>query len=314
MGMFVLLFTLSACKTGNGDDTPVVYVTVYPVQYLVEEIVGDTVTVKLVPGASAHGESVDWSAKEIIDMLDADLLFYVHGGADDYVPNNEEAVFSDGDVELVDLSQHIEYNLVCYSHDHEDEHADENQADEECDTTALSEDPHFWLDPVRMLQAATFIKDKLLATYPDNQELYNNNFTVLSSALEKLDDDYQEMAANATKPIITTVMLFTYWHERYDIDILPITNDAHATEANAGDIIELVGHAVEDSIMYVLFEKNANSPAGEQVLVALQEEVSDASALYIHGLGKLSQTEIENGSTYLSIMYDNLETLNSATK
>jgi zinc transport system substrate-binding protein len=314
IGMFVLILTLTACKTGNGDDTPVVYVTVYPMQYLVEEIVGDTVNVKRVPGASSHGESVDWSAKEIIDMLEADLLFYVHGGADDYVPNNEETVFSDGDVELVDMSQHIEYNLVCYSHDHDEEHTEEEHMDETCDGNALSEDPHFWLDPVRMLQAATFVKDKLLSTYPENAELYNNNFTVLRSALEKLDEDFQEMADAATKPIITTVMLFTYWHESYDIEIIPITNDAHSTEANAGDIIEIVEHAVEDGIMYVLFEKNANSPAGTQVLEALQEEVPLADVLYLHGLGNLTQTEIDNGSTYLSIMYDNLTTLDSATK
>lgn len=311
--MFVILLTLSACKTTNGDDRPVIYVTVYPMQYLVEEIVGDTVNVKRVPGSSAHGESVDWSAKEIIDMLDADLLFYIHGGADDYVPNNESTVFEDGNVELVDMSQHIEYNLVCYSHDHDEEDGDHNE-EEVCDETALSEDPHFWLDPVRMLQAATFIKDKLISTYPENQELYNNNYTVLSSALEKLDDDYTEMAEAATKPIITTVMLFTYWEARYDIHIMPITNDAHSTEANAGDIIELVEHAVEDGIMYVLFEKNANSPAGEQVLQALREEVPTATVLYLHGLGNLTQTEIDNGSTYLSIMYDNLDTLDSATK
>lgn len=312
-GMALLLLVLSACKTGNGDDRPVIYVTVYPIQYLIEEIVGETVNVKRVPGSNAHGESVDWSAKEIIDMLDADLLFYVHGGADDYVPNNEETVFADGDVELIDLSQHVEYNMVCYSHAHDEEETTTEET-QTCDDTALSEDPHFWLDPVRMLQAANFIKDKLLATYPDNQELYNNNFTVLSSALEKLDEDFQDMADEATKPIITTVMLFTYWHERYDIEILPITYDAHSTEANAGDIIELISHAVEEDVMYILFETNANSPAGDQVLGDLQEQVPTASALYIHGIGNLTQTEIDNGSTYLSIMYDNLAALEIATK
>jgi len=312
----VAVVTLSACN-GNGDeDGNVVFVTVYPMQYLVEQIAGDTVEVKRVPGAASHSDSIDWSAKEIIDMLDADLLFYIHAGVDDYIPNNEANIFADGDVQLFDMSQHIQYNLVCFSHEHHDEEDEEHTEDtmDECDANALSEDPHFWLDPVRMLEAAEFVRDKLLVTYPDNTELYNNNYTVLRNALEKLDLDYQTMADQATKPIITTVMLFEYWHDRYELEIMPITNDAHSTETNPGDIIDLINDAIEHDIQYVLFEKNSNSPAGQQVLEDLQVYTPTASAAYLHGLGNLTQAEIDAGSSYLSIMYDNLDVLNDATK
>jgi len=309
-GIFMLILTLSACKGNEVDDLPVIYVTVYPMQFLVEEIVGDTVSVERVPGASSHSEAIDWSAKEIINMINADLLFYIHAGADDYIPNNSD-VFTDGDVELVDMSQHLTYNLVCYTHTHDGEETDEHG---ECDETTLLEDPHFWLDPVLMLDAALFVKDKLIATFPENEELYNNNYTVLSSSLEKLDTDFQEMADEAVKPVITTVMLFTYWHVRYDIDIVSITSDAHSTETNAGDLIELITLANDNNIMYIMFEKNANSPSGEQLLADLRQTNSEVSALYLHGLGNTTETEIAAGSTYLSIMYDNLHALELATK
>jgi zinc transport system substrate-binding protein len=294
--------TLTACKGGIDDDKPVVYVTVYPVEFIVQQIAGDVLTVKYVPGASAHVTSVDWNAQEIIDMLNASLLFYVHAGADNYVPNNAE-LFAGGTVELVDLSQHLTYNLVCFGHD-----------DTDCSETALSEDPHFWLDPVLMFEAAQFIKDKLIATFPEMSDNFNNNFTLLSSALDKLDDDYKQVAFTASKPIITTVKLFTYWQYEYGFDIYSITNDPHSTESHPGELIALYDFAIQNDIRYVLFEKNANSPAGEQFLEDLLTTNPDAEALYVHGLGKLTEDEYASGANYLSIMYDNLDALEKASK
>jgi len=308
----MLLMTLTACKS-PAEEENIIYVTVYPMQYLVEQIAGDTVTVKRVPGSTVHSDSIDWSAKEIIDMINADLLFYVNAGVDSYIPDNANSTFSDGSVSLVDVSQSVAYNKVCYSHEHTHLEQDDNPI-LDCDENALSDDPHFWLDPVRMLHAAELVKDKLIVAYPNNSELYENNFIVIEAALEKLDDDYQEMADDAIKPIITTAMLFTYWHVRYDIEIMSIVTSPHSSESIPSDLIEFVDEAQYHFIHHILFEKNTNSPAGEQVLEALQEVDDQAIALYLHGLGNLTNEEIDNGSTYMSIMYNNLEVLKTATK
>lgn len=308
----MFLMTLSACKSSENDEN-IIYVTVYPMQYLVEQIAGDSVTVKRVPGSTVHSDSIDWSAKEIIDMINADLLFYVNAGVDSYIPDNSDSTFSDGQVSLVDVSQSVSYNKVCYSHEHTHLEPDDNPI-LDCDDNALSDDPHFWLDPVRMLQAAELVKDKLIVAYPENSELYENNFIVLEAALEKLNDDYQEMADDAIKPIITTAMLFTYWHARYDIEIMSIVTSPHSSESIPSDLIEFVNEAQYHFIHHILFEKNTNSPAGEQVLEALQEVDDQAIALYLHGLGNLTNEEIDNGLNYMSIMYNNLEVLKTATK
>ena len=138
----------------------------------------------------------------------------------------------------------------------------------------------------------------------------------MSALLEKLQDDYQVMADEAIKPIITTVMLFTYWHARYNLEIMSVVIDAHShsSEIIPSDIITLVNAAQLYFIHEILFEKNTNSPAGDQVLLALQEVDDEAVALYLHGLGNLTDEEIEDGSTYISIMYDNLDVLIEATK
>lgn len=305
----MLVFTLSACKNDDTDEGSVIYVTVYPMEYLVQEIAGDTVTVKRIPGSTTHGSYVDWSAKDIIDIKDSDLLFYINGGADDFIPNSSQT-FEGGNVELIDMSQHITYNMVCYSHTHEDEETFEDV----CNDSTLTPDPHFWLDPIRMAKAAEYVKDKLIATYPENSALIENNFTSLNAALTQLNSDYELMALEVTKPIITTVMLFTYWADRYGLEVLSITTDAHSASSTIDDMEELLKHAEEENIVYILFEKNSNSPAGNTVLEELTIEVPTASALYLHGCGNITPDEEADGETYLTLMYGNLEILKIATK
>ncbi len=165
-----------------------------------------------------------------------------------------------------------------------------------------------------MLKVAKLVRDKLVVTYPDNNELYENNFTVLSAQLEKLHTDYEAMAENASKPIITTAMLFTYWNYRYNLEIMSIVTSPHSSESIPSDIIEFVFEADSHEIHYILFEKNTNSPAGEQVLDGLELIDELAMPLFLHGLGNLTEEEKDIGSTYMSIMYDNLEVLIEATK
>lgn len=314
----LLMFTLASCGGDTPEEINVIYTTVYPMQYLLEEIGGDTVTVKRVPGSTmhSHDDTIAFSAKDQIDMINADLLFYIDGGVDSYIPNIEETVFKDGPVELVNVSEYVSYADVCYSHDQHD-HSDEEAAqevEETCEGNSLSEDPHFWLDANRMLDALELVKDKLIVTYPDNSELYTNNYTVLRAAIEKLNQDYQAMAEEAVKPIITTTLLFNYFHEAYDVEILSLTTSVHTSEVDPGSIIELVAEALVHEIHYIIFEKNTNFPAGEEVLVQLLEQDETAQKEEIHGLGNLTQDEIDTGANYISIMYENLRVLEEATK
>jgi zinc transport system substrate-binding protein len=305
---------LAGCEKTVVEDENVVYVTVYPMQFLLEHIGGDVITVKRVPGSTAHSESIEWSGPEIIDMLEADYIFYVGAGVDNYIPNNEDNVFGEGNVELINISEYVTYNQVCYSHTHDDEEEPLVDPVTTCDENQLSDDPHFWLDPVRMLIAAELMRDKLTIMYPDKAEVFQNNFVLVEALLEKLDQDFQEMADAATKPIITSSMLFTYFHDRYEIEILSLTTDVHTSETIPGDIIEFVEEALLHEIHYIIFEANAYSPSGEQLLTQLLIQDPTAQAAEMYGLGNLTTEEIESGANYISLMYENLAVLEEATK
>lgn len=309
----LIVITLSACNRSLCEGDNCVYVTVYPMQYLVEEIAGNYVEVVRVPGSNVHSESIDWSGKEIIDMKNADILFYINGGVDTYIPNEKEDIFADSIVKLVDVSETVAYNEVCFTHEHE--HTDEDPHETfDCNENSLSEDPHFWLDPIRMLQAAELVKNELILAFPENELYFIEKYDILVEKLELLNTDFEEMQNDVNKPIITTVMLFSYFHVRYDIEILSITTSTHSSESSATDIIYFADEAYIHAINYIIFEKNTNNPSGDGVLEALIKLDSTASALYLHGLGNLTTEEMDDNLDYLSIMYDNLATLITATQ
>jgi len=315
----LLTITLAGCNGPDNKDENVIYTTVYPVQFIVETLVGDTVEVERVPGSTTggHSDELYWTGKDIIDMLNSDIIFYVDAGVDNYIENASDSVFDDGDVKLFNISEFVTYAQVCYSHDHDHEEHDEDGHEEEpvvCDENMLSDDPHFWLSPIKMLYVATVIKNELISQYPDNIELIENNFVTLSASLEKLDDDFQAMANQAVKPIITTSMIFNYIHEAYEIEIISLSTDAHNSEVVPGDVIEFVNEAVFHEIHYILYEANTNSPSGDLVLEQLLLQDSTAEAKSLYSLGNITQEQIDNGSTYLTLMYENLDILKDATK
>lgn len=326
LGLSLLfIIALTGCN-GNDEEENVIYTTVYPVGYLVEEIAGDTVVVKRVPGSQTHSESIDWTPKEIIDMIESDIIFYIDAGVDSYIPNNKNTTFEESDAKLVNISELIEYNKICATHDHSHEEEDHEEDHEEtalldegvaetCEVDKIMDDPHFWLDPVRMLEVATQVKDLLVIEYPENEEQYNTSYGELKVKLETLHDKYELMANEATKPIITTSLLFSYFEARYGIEIIALATTPHTGENIPSDIIEITEEAVFHDIHYVLYESNVNSPAADALFEEIgKNEGYEINKGYLHGLGTLITEEIEQGETYLTIMYNNLEVLKDATK
>jgi len=313
----LLSLTASACQEETPDD--LVYVTNYPTYFLVETIGDGIVNTKYVPGAQAHAEHHDWSANEIIAMQDAELLFYVGAGLDPYIDRNVDSVFEGQDVELVRFEDYIDIIEVkiIHDHDHNDHHDhndDHHDDDHDHDEAELMPDPHFWLDVGRMLEAAEIVRDYLIDAYPEKDTQLNNNFLPLKMLLEQLDNDYKELLSGKDKPLITNVNLFSYFEEAYGADIRPFTLQAHAHENEPvpTDFTHFVDLAIEEDIQYILFEKNANSPAGEALLSEIQSENPDVEKQYLHPIGFLTDEELDDRENYITMMYYNLEVLNKA--
>jgi len=309
--LFTAFLGLAACEDTANEDN-VIYTTTYPLMFLLDAIGEDVVTAKYVPGSQVHGESHDWSQKEIIDMQDADFLFHVGAGYDTYIEANLDSIFSNQNVELVKMENHIDILQVELIHDHEDEDAPHDE-EEHPEVTTLP-DPHFWLDTSRMLEAAELVMEKLSATYSDDIDILNNNYTVLEAQLEKLHDDFTARLTNTEKPVVTNVKLFTYFEDAYNLNLKSLTLNAHAHEDETvpNDLEAFIDLIIDNDLDYVLFEKNATSPAGETLISEVNKLGHNVEKLYLHPIGNITTEELNQNKNYINLMYDNLASLENA--
>ncbi|HAF0292594.1 TPA: adhesin, partial [Salmonella enterica subsp. enterica serovar Typhimurium var. 5-] len=176
---FLLIFSIfisgcgnDAAESGKKNDNLIqVYTTVYPLQYFAQQIGGDYVNVETIypPGADEH--TFEPSQKDMMDLADADLFFYVGLGLEGFVDKAGKTLENE-DVKMVPVAEGLHLDEGGHEEESEEdheEHAEDEHAEHGDDEHAHGDiDPHVWLDPVYANELALVIKDQLSEQMPEN--------------------------------------------------------------------------------------------------------------------------------------------------
>lgn len=284
----------------NGNDSPSktkIYTTIYPLQFLVEEIAGDTVDAITVypPGVDEH--SYEPTSKELTNIAEGEAFFYIGAGLEAFASTAAGAL-ENQDVKLIEIGKNEELFL---SSEHDHEHADHGHDHGDID-------PHIWLDPLRMIDIATIIKDELVAMHPEEEANYEENITQLKAELKELDNEFQQLiSSKENKNILVTHAAFGYWEERYGIEQISIHGLSTENEPSQRELIAIIETANEYDINHIIFEQNVTTRVSD----VIKEEI-DAEVLTIHNLSVRTDEDLQEERNYFSIMRDNLEVLDQA--
>lgn len=312
--LFLSLLTSQACTTQY--ETYDVYSTVYPMQFLAEQIGKNVVTSGLVPGVTNHHDSVDWSAQDIKAMIHADFLFYVGVGFDPYIDQKFVELFQNKPVQLIKIETAKDEDNLPYVeliegvvHEHDHDHEDEVHGH-----NALGIDPHFWMSPKRMIQAARLVYETFIQKYPGYQATLQNNYQVLISQLTSLSAQLQAAVDRQTKVVLTATNIYGYLRVDYGFDSLSISPGYHeeTEQFTVQEKDEIVQEAIFHQIKYILYEKNTSSPLSNAIFQALQTQGHQPVKLEYHILHNLFQDDYQNNRHYLSIMTQNILLLETA--
>lgn len=312
-GLIILLtigiFTIGCTPTdGASDDKKglTLYTSVYPIQYAVERIGGETVTAESVypPGVDAH--TYEPTSKDITSIAESDAFIYLGAGMEGFAETAAEALASQ-DVRLVEIGQQEE--LFHTDEPEEEDHADESDNQSHGGHNHGDHDPHIWIDPQRMANMAAIIRDELIDLNPDEEERYKANFNALEEDLIILDENYTEtLQAKDNKKILVSHAAYGYWEERYGIEQIAINGLSSSSEPSQKELTQIIDQAEAYNLDYIIFEQNSSNRVSE----IIQEQIG-AQSLTVHNLSVLTETDIENDEDYLSLMEKNLETLDKAT-
>lgn len=299
------LLVVSGCASSQEaapDDKPMIYTSIYPIQYAVERIGGDSVHAKTVypPGVDAH--TYEPTSKEMTDIAKGDAFFYLGAGMEGFAESAANALASQ-DTKLVELGK--QESLFHTDSDHlHDEHGDEDDGHHHGD-----HDPHIWLDPIRMIDMAEMITAELVKLNPEQADVYEDNFATLKTDLSELDKQYKEVLQDKKqKKILVSHAAFGYWEERYGITQIAINGLSSSSEPSQKELTEIVTQAKEHHLNYIIFEQNVSNRVSE----IIQDHIG-AKPLTIHNLSVLTEEDIDNNEDYISLMKYNLDILDQAT-
>lgn len=266
---------LAGCTAdaGQGGGRPQVAAAAYPFAWLVQQVGGDGVAlVDLVQGG-VEPHDVELGPKQVARVQQADLVVALTG----FQPALDDAV-EDPD-RLLDLRPVVDQQP-----------ASSDLGDEEGGL-----DPHVWLDPVRMADAATALGARLEALAPGSEA----RAATTAQALRDLDTRYRDgLAGCERRDLVTSHTAFGYLAARYDLQQVGVSGTSPEDEPSPGRLAEVVRFARGAGVTTVF-----TAPGESDVAETVARELGATTAA-------LSTLEtVPEGQDYVSVMDANLRAL-----
>ncbi|TKD68221.1 metal ABC transporter solute-binding protein, Zn/Mn family [Pseudalkalibacillus hwajinpoensis] len=278
-----------------------IYTTIYPLKYFAERIGGNDVNAESIipPGSDAH--SFEPTTKTMTKLAESDIFIYNGAGMEGFAEAVKETLQNE-DVTVLEAADGIHMDETEEEHE---AHADEQSHDGH-DHGDIN--PHIWIDPILSIQLAENIKDTLVDLAPEKKEMFEKNFKALKNDLLALDESFKDMVSNAPKnEFLISHDAYSYWESRYGLKQLSVSGLSPSQEPTQKQLEDIIDTAESHSISYMLFEQNATPKPAK----AVQQELG-LKTLRIHNLSVLSEKDIKNNETYLTLMEKNIHTMKKA--
>ncbi|MGP4070083.1 metal ABC transporter solute-binding protein, Zn/Mn family [Halobacillus sp. B29] len=350
--LVILIIILAACandeatsneegtKEEGADEELKIFTTVYPLQYFAKQIAGDQASVEsiLPPGSDPH--TYEPTTKEMVEIAEADAFIYNGAGLEPYAKQISDSIKSE-DIKIleaakgIDLEEHVHNHEEEGSHEgehtlegeegsheeehghegeegsNEDEHAHEGEENQEGSHEGHNhgdQDPHVWLDPISSVQLAEHIKETLVELNPEQEEAFTKNFEELKGELESLDQEFHSQLEDLPQnKFIVSHAAYGYWEQAYGIEQIAVSGLSPTNEPSQKELENIIEKAEKHNLNHVFFEQNVTPKVAEVV----RKEIG-AETLRLHNVSVLTEEDIKNEETYLTLMKQNLEQLTKA--
>jgi zinc/manganese transport system substrate-binding protein len=266
--------TLGACGTsGAGEGDIRIVVTTSTLGDLVSNVAGGDATVEVLMPLGADPHSFLPSSQQVADMNDADLVVVNGLGLEEGFAAVLEGVVADGGrvLELGPMLDPIPFGLD----DHDDAVNDDDE-DHEDDGDDHSIDPHVWMDPLRMAQAATIVAAELSELDPGSD--WTERGAAYASELQELHSDIEaELSAidHSDRLLVTNHEALGYFADRYDFEVVGTVIPGGSTlgDPSSEALASLVGTMRELGVSVVFAETTRPSALADAVARELGGEV-----------------------------------------
>ncbi len=328
-----------------------VVATIFPEYDWVKEILGDqadNVDLTLLLGNGTDMHSFQPTMADILKVSTCDVFIYVGGESDSWVADVLKGAGNPDRkaINLMDvLGDQVKEEEVVEGMQDEDGHthveadsADAHDSDADSDKerieSEVTEDPshdseghshdegtdddleydeHVWLS----LKNASLFCDTIASTLadadPEHAQLYQQNAAAYEEKLAALDQDYQTTVDGSQSKTLLFADRFPFRYLTDDYNLTyyaAFTGCSAETDASFETITFLAGKLDELKLPVVLTIENSDQKVAKAVIE--NTNTKDQKILTLNSMQSVTTQDVEEGTTYLSIMENNLQILKEA--
>lgn len=298
----------------NTDKKIKVVTTIFPEYDWVKEIAGDAgenmeITMLLDNGVDLH--SYQPTTADLAKVSDCDLFIYVGGESDAWVDGAlKEAVNKNMKViNLLDvLGESVKEEEVKEGMEAEEEEDEEDSQEEEPEY-----DEHVWLSLKNAKVLTQAIADSLCEIAKEHKDIYSENEKSYEEKLDTLDKEYQETVDAASKKTLLfgDRFPFRYMVDDYGLDYYAAFVGCSAeTEASFKTIKFLAEKVDELELKNVMTIEKSDQKIAKTIIDNTKNK--DQNILTLDSMQSTTSEDVKNGTTYLSVMENNLNVLKEA--
>ena len=329
--------TKSEAKTDDANKKFSVVCTIFPEYDWIRQLVGDKkdnyeITYLLDKGVDLH--SYQPTAEDIAKIANCDLFVYVGGESDGWVDDALKESKNDK-MQVVNLLETLGKNVKPEEvvegmqeedeHDHDHDHDDKDHDDKDHDhddkdhdhdhEEETEYDEHVWLSLRNATALVNTLAEKLQTIDPENKDYYATTAADYTAKLGDLDSRY---LATIKKAKVKTVLFGDRFPFRYLVDdyglkyYAAFVGCSAETEASFETVAFLAKKTDDLKLKNVLVIENSDQKIAKKIVETTKDK--NQNIVVLNSMQSITNEDIANGATYLSIMESNLKALASALK
>ena len=310
LGVLLISLMITGCaertnRYQNLDSEKITIIaTLFPQYDFAREIAKDYANVILLlpPGMESH--SFDPSPADIIAIGNSDVFLYTGAYMEAWAEDIISGIHTKK-VHVKDVSEHI--TLVKeeeIEQEHEAEHGHVYQEHEH------EYDPHILTNPVYAMTMVENIKEALIEADPEHKEGYEKNADIYLKKLQELDSTFREIVENGKRTEIFFGGRFAmyYFAREYGLSYEAAYDSCSSeTEPSAKALAHIVDEMRENQIPVIFYEELVNPKIAKTI-----SQETESEMLLLHSCHNVTKDELEEGVSYLQLMWKNVENLKRA--
>lgn len=296
----IMLSAFSSCAVNQpvfeNDDELRIVTTIFPIYDWVKNITGSENVIYLnEKGVDLH--SFEPTANDIIALSEADVFICIGGESDEWVENAIEASKNPEItvISLIELTDTLDEEITPGMDAHEEEQAP---------------DEHIWLSLKKARECVTGIAGILSEKDSTNAEKYMANADNYNKKLLELDRQYEAAVSGAKRNTLLFAdrFPFRYMTEDYGIKYFAAFPGCSAeSEASFETMAFLIEKTRELSLPCIIIIDGSDG----KLATAISEETG-TNVLTLNSCQSVTKDDIADGTTYYSIMEENLKIITEA--